>query len=459
MSTIRAGNTNTTAVTVTADLTGQLNLESQNGIINMQTSVGGLTIPAGTTAQRPATPTTGMLRYNTSTSTIETYTGASWITLGAVYDTDSTSTGYFDLPSGTTGQRPASPNTGYIRYNTTTSSLEVYNGSSWVAAGAVYDTDSTSTGYFQVPRGTTAQRPVTPVGGMIRYNTSNTVLEAYNGIAWTSLGTSGANYNVDYLIVAGGGGGGQTIGGGGGAGGLIQGTTSVTAATVYSISIGAGGTGAPGANGYENGGGGSGASTTALSFTAVGGGGGGNYNNNTNGATTGGSGGGMGAANSGGPMSGTAGQGNAGGVSSSNQNSGAGGGGASAVGNNATSGSPGAGGAGINWQTLGTFYAGGGGGGARNPSGGTGAAGGSSIGGTGGTGTGSGTNATANRGSGGGGGGYDNGSATMGSGGNGSSGIVIIRYAGVEARGSGGTITTSGGYVYHTFTTSGTFTA
>jgi hypothetical protein len=39
----------------------------------------------------------------------------------------------------------------------------------------------------------------------------------------------------------------------------------------------------------------------------------------------------------------------------------------------------------------------------------------------------------------------------------GGSGIVIIRYVG-SARATGGTITTSGGYTIHEFTTSGTFT-
>lgn len=43
---------------------------------------------------------------------------------------DSTTGGMY-LPVGTTAQRPASPATGMIRYNTTTGSVEVYNGSSW----------------------------------------------------------------------------------------------------------------------------------------------------------------------------------------------------------------------------------------------------------------------------------------------------------------------------------------
>lgn len=41
----------------------------------------------------------------------------------------------------------------------------------------------------------------------------------------------------------------------------------------------------------------------------------------------------------------------------------------------------------------------------------------------------------------------------------GGSGVVIIRYAGSTARASGGTIVVAGGYVVHTFTSSGNFIA
>jgi hypothetical protein len=60
---------------------------------------------------------------------------------------------------------------------------------------------------------------------------------------------------------------------------------------------------------------------------------------------------------------------------------------------------------------------------------------------------------TANTGGGGGGGGYN---AVPG--GAGGSGIVILRYLGSQ-KGTGGTVTSSGGYTIHTFTSSGTFTA
>ena len=41
-------------------------------------------------------------------------------------------TGAMRLPTGTTGQRPSSPTTGFIRWNTSLGAVEVYNGSTWI---------------------------------------------------------------------------------------------------------------------------------------------------------------------------------------------------------------------------------------------------------------------------------------------------------------------------------------
>ena len=48
---------------------------------------------------------------------------------------DNTATGYFDLPVGTTGQRPGTPNTGMIRFNSDLSAYEGYSGSGWQPIG------------------------------------------------------------------------------------------------------------------------------------------------------------------------------------------------------------------------------------------------------------------------------------------------------------------------------------
>ena len=80
------------------------------------------------------------------------------------------------------------------------------------------------TGALAVPKGTTAQRPSSPITGQQRWNTTTASMEFYNGSSWTNTWTF--SYAVDMIIVAGGGGGGgygQAGGGGaGGAGGAMS---------------------------------------------------------------------------------------------------------------------------------------------------------------------------------------------------------------------------------------------
>ena len=182
--------------------------------------------------------------------------------------------------------------TGTIIYNSSSSTLQVYQGTRW---------DTLSNVAFE------------PTGGNATYT-----FGSYKVHAFTSNGNFVPNTagTVDILIVAGGGGAGTpdrtsyngAWSGGGGAGGVLYTTgVSVTAQT-YSIVIGAGG--ARQANG---------ANSTALGLTAIGGGRGGGTtsagsgNVNWNGAAGGSGGGGLG--DRPGPMqggAGTAGQGNAG---------------------------------------------------------------------------------------------------------------------------------------------------
>jgi hypothetical protein len=310
----------------------------------------------------------------------------------------------------------------------------------------VSDEANTSTGYFALPSGTTAQRPGSPTAGMQRWNTTLEAMEYYNGTSWSQQFV--AQYVADYLVVAGGGAGGN-YGGGGGAGGYLAVANSLlSAGTAYTITVGGGGAGATGSPRYGGNGTNSSFVGTGLNSTAIGGGGGGGNDPSTTDAQSGragGSGGGASNQNASGTYgAGTSGQGNRGGsaTGSANSNRGGGGGGASAVGVDGSS--TGNGGAGTTWLN-GTTYAGGGGGGGSNLT--------NSVGGAGGGG-GYGSTGTANTG-GGGGSGNDNAASSK----NGGSGVVIVRYAGTTQRGSGGTVTTSGGYTYHTFNSSGTYTA
>lgn len=279
----------------------------------------------------------------------------------------------------------------------------------------------------------------------------------------TGSGTFVPNFTgtVEVLVVAGGGGGGMDMGGGGGGGGVLTSTTqSVTAGTPITVTVGAGGVGAP-AGGPPNNSNfhqftisatnGSNSSFGAL--TAIGGGFGGSsyfqYTPNSGFGSNGGSGGGASGysdGNTGRNGTGTAGQGNNGGSSIGQYYSGGGGGAASAGsnGNNPN------GGAGLLNNILGggrNYFWGGGGGGASYSSGtgGNGGAGGGGGGSSGGLGDTTGLNPGRNAGTGGGGDwvgspGGDGGLSTGGGGGggmhynrnnrggNGGSGIVIIRH-------------------------------
>jgi hypothetical protein len=51
------------------------------------------------------------------------------------YVTKTSATGSAEVPSGTTAQRDGSPSAGYLRFNTTDTSFEGYDGSAWGAIG------------------------------------------------------------------------------------------------------------------------------------------------------------------------------------------------------------------------------------------------------------------------------------------------------------------------------------
>jgi hypothetical protein len=69
---------------------------------------------------------------------------------------------------------------------------------------AVTEFRSTGTGYyhivgtnaFVIPTGTDGQRPLSPQTGMMRYNTDNNLTEIYNGTAWVSVAGTGSGITL-----------------------------------------------------------------------------------------------------------------------------------------------------------------------------------------------------------------------------------------------------------------------
>jgi len=58
----------------------------------------------------------------------------------------------------------------------------------------------TSTGFLLIPSGTTAQRPVSPAVGEIRYNTTLSQFEGYANSAWGSLGGGATGGGSDQIF-------------------------------------------------------------------------------------------------------------------------------------------------------------------------------------------------------------------------------------------------------------------
>lgn len=57
------------------------------------------------------------------------------------------------------------------------------------------------TGFMLVPKGTTAERPVSPVNGEIRYNTTTSQFEGYQGGQWGQLGGGATGGGGDEVFV------------------------------------------------------------------------------------------------------------------------------------------------------------------------------------------------------------------------------------------------------------------
>jgi len=221
--------------------TGDMILDpgSENVDIN---STGSLTIPRGTTAERP-TPAVGMIRYNTDTDVFEGYDGQ-WITLNGVRDVDQDTYITAEATPGADddtlyfyagGQLIADANQtrfnvaklavddieiegNTVRAVTTNSDLNLRaNGTGRVIVenfgfnqnsitntvpGAITSLAQTGQGYFKIegqggfviPVGDLSTRHPTPEVGMMRFNTDDDRVEIYDpaGI-WVSVaGSSGA---------------------------------------------------------------------------------------------------------------------------------------------------------------------------------------------------------------------------------------------------------------------------
>ena len=409
------------------------------------------------------------------------------VTPTAVSDQNNTSVGYFDLPSGTTAERPVSANVGMIRFNTTLDALENYTSIGWQKVSVPVPTLTDISGNIYTGMSSTLTLTGTQFGtaaGTVRFTWStgskdvavtpassiSASVSVPSEVYGLSLGTSisikfingdGGQSNIITKSLVGLPSGGSIttsgndrihtftsssnfvvpsgftasatyliVAGGGSGGGNNGGGGGAGGMLTGTYSFAANttypvvvGGGASGVSG-STAHGNDGSSSSVFSISAIGGGGGG-CQTGTSSGNSGGSGGG-GSYQSGAGGSGTAGQGNSGGTGAGGNGAGAGGGGKGASGQSAPGGDAGgAGGSGAASTITGSsvYYAGGGGGGSSTSPLGSGGTGGGGNGAQNGVAP---VAGSANTG-GGGGGGCTNGTYANQSAAGGS-GIVIIRY-------------------------------
>lgn len=262
-----------------------------------------LTIPVGTTAQRPGTPAVGMHRMNTTTGFAEYWTGSQWASYGNI---SATSVEYLVIAGGGgSGSRRHSGGGGAGGYRSSVAGESSGGGGSAesplaVTPGTIYTV-------------------IVGAGGTSSTSTDNSNSGASNGSdsVFGSITAVGGGYGSTYGTSAVSGG----CGGGSGSTGTTNTAGSGTSGQGYAGGIGAqgvgsgtggggGGAGSSGGNasgGNEgtggNGGAGISSSITGSAVTRAGGGGGGGSSTGTPG-TGGSGGGGNGATNSGTPTSG-----------------------------------------------------------------------------------------------------------------------------------------------------------
>ena len=218
---------------------------SGTGIVDIN-STQALRLPRGITAQQPAAPQAGMIRYNTTNNNYEGYDGTYWRVLNGLYDVDQNTylvaesspgandnTFYFyangsqiaDLNTtrlntirldvddivvdGNTISTINNQNLNLTAAGTGTVRIENFsiknNTITNTVSGSVTTVTQTGSGYFKIsgtlgfviPVGTGAQRPVgIPEIGFMRFNTDDSRVEIWDGTQWASAAGSSSGVTV-----------------------------------------------------------------------------------------------------------------------------------------------------------------------------------------------------------------------------------------------------------------------
>lgn len=197
----------------TITLSGLLAVASGGTGTTTSTGTGSVVLSTSPTLVTPAlgTPASGVVTNLTGTASINingtvgatTPTTAAVTTLTASSDSAFTSTGAVQLSTGTTGQRPAGA-AGKLRFNTTDSQFEGYNGTAWASVGgaAISNDTATSTNIYPLLANATSGSATTVYtsNANLLYKPStgelkSQVLNAGNGIVINNA-TVGTSYTI-----------------------------------------------------------------------------------------------------------------------------------------------------------------------------------------------------------------------------------------------------------------------
>jgi hypothetical protein len=180
---------------------GKLYYKDNAGVVKLlasnATTTNVSTISFGSTGLTPSTATSGAV---TVAGTLATTNGGTNLTSftsgGAMYATSSSAltTGTLPVTAGGTGL--ATITAGRILYGAGTSALGNSASLFWDSANSRFGvntatpavtTELVGTDAMLIPKGTTGNRP-TGVSGYLRFNTTTSEFEGYNGTAWASVG-------------------------------------------------------------------------------------------------------------------------------------------------------------------------------------------------------------------------------------------------------------------------------
>ena len=168
----------------------------------------------------------GALYFNTTSQDMRIYTGSAWVSAYAngttfLQLTGGTMTGNITFAGGQPTATTSAPNivqltdstaststTTAATPNSVKSAFDLANTANTTANAALPkaggslsgNVDNTATGYFDLPAGTTAQRPGSPNAGMVRYNTDLNGFEGY-GSTWGSLGGGATGAGPDKVFM------------------------------------------------------------------------------------------------------------------------------------------------------------------------------------------------------------------------------------------------------------------